>query len=340
MQVIIPLAGEGKRMRPHTYSKPKPLISVAGKSSLKHILDELKSQTDKKEIEISEIIFITGHLAHKIEEFVTTNYDFKATFIEQKIKDGTAGAVRLAEKHINEPVLILFVDCIFEADLSLINKLKEDESGIMWAMHVEDYKRFGVILLDKNGYLTKIVEKPEKPISKLANIGMYYIKDYKLLFRGIKYIYDNDIRPKGEFYLTDAFTYMIEHGAKIIAPEVHGWYDTGKPETFLESNRELLKRGRHKEVKTENSEIIPPVHIADDVKIKGSTIGPHVTIGQGTEIINSTIKESVIGERTKIENAHFEDSIIGDECMVSGSFKNLNIGDHCVVCSSEKNKKD
>jgi len=298
-----------------------------------------KRQHDKKgDIKISEIIFITGHLGHKIEDYVKEHYDFKTRFIEQKVIDGTAGAVRLAEKYIDEPVLIIFVDTIFEADLSIINKLKEDESGIIWGQEVEDYQRFGVMVMGKDGYMKEMVEKPDKPISKLANIGMYYMKDYKLMFEGIKHLYDNNITGKGEFWLTDAFAYMIKKGAKIICPEVKGWYDTGKPETFLESHKELLKKGRHKEVKTENSKIIPPVHIADDVKIKGSTIGPYVTIGKGAEIINSSVKDSVIGEKTKLENAHLEDSIIGDECQVSGTFKNLNIGAHCVVCSSEEKK--
>ncbi|MBW2990627.1 NTP transferase domain-containing protein [Candidatus Woesearchaeota archaeon] len=339
MKVIIPLAGEGKRMRPHTHSKPKPLINIAGKSSLKHILDELESHDKKGDIKISEIIFITGHLAQKIEDYVKKHYDFKTRFIEQKVRDGTAGAVRLAEKYIDEPVLIIFVDTIFEADLSIINKLKDDESGIIWAQEVEDYQRFGVMVMGKDGYMIEMVEKPDKPVSKLANIGMYFMKDYKLMYEGIKYIYDNDIRPKGEFYLTDAFGYMIKKGAKIICPTVKGWYDTGKPETFLESHKELLKKGRHKEIKTENSKIIPPVHIADDVTIKGSTVGPHVTIAKGTEIINSIVKESVIGENTKITDANLDDSIIGEECQVTGAFKHLNIGDHCVVKGAGKKNK-
>jgi len=340
MQVIIPLAGEGKRMRPHTHSKPKPLINIAGKSSLKHILDEFEKH---KELKISEIIFITGHLKEKIEEYVKKNYDFKTRFIEQKVRDGTAGAIKLAEPYINEPVIIVYVDTIFDADLGLIKKLKSDEDGIIWAKEVEDYQRFGVCVLDEKGYVKKIVEKPNKPISKLANVGLYYIKDYKLMFEGIRYIYENNINLKGEFYVVDAFSYMMDKGQKFLCPPIEGWHDTGKPKTFLESNRELLKKGRHKEVKkenTENSKIIPPVHIADDVKIKGSTMGPYVTIGKGTEVINSTVKDSVVGERTVLDSAHLENSIIGDECQVTGTFKNLNIGDHCVVCSSETKKKE
>jgi len=335
MQVIIPLAGEGTRMRPHTHTKSKPLISIAGQPGINFILDEVKK------LDVSEVIFITGHLKEQVEDFIKKNYNFKARFIEQKVKNGTAAAINLAKPYIHESVLIIFVDTIFDVDFSVIKKLKKDEDGIIWAKTVEDYKRFGVVVLDEKGYMTKIVEKPDTPISRLANIGLYYVKDYKLMFEGIKYLFDNKITGKGEYWLTDAFDYMVKKGSKIICPEVKGWFDTGKPETFLESNRELLKKpGRHREIKTENSKIIPPVHIADDVKITDSTIGPYVTVGKDSEIINSTVKDSVIGQRTKITNADIKDSIIGDECQVTGAFEHLNIGDHSVVRCSEQKKKD
>jgi len=334
MKVIIPLAGPGTRMRPHTHTKPKPLLSLAGKPGLSYILDDLKK------LDVSEVIFITGHLKEKVEDFIKKNYDFKCRFIEQKELNGSAGAVLLAEKHVNEPVLIIFADSVFDIDLSAIDKLKDDEDGIIWGMEVEDYQRFGVLVTGKDGYLEKMVEKPDKPISKLANIGVYYIKDYKLMFKGIHYLFDNKIKPRGEYFLPDAFDYMIQKRAKLLCHKVNAWHDFGKPETMLESNRELLKKDRHKEIETENSVIIPPVHIADNVKIKDSVIGPYVTVAKGAEIINSTVKNSVIGENTKLNKADLEESIIGDESQVTGTFKNLNIGDHCVVCSLEKKKKD
>ena len=332
MKVIIPLAGPGKRMRPHTHTKPKPLLSLAGKPGLSYILDDLKK------LDVSEVIFITGHLKEKVEDFIKKHYDFKCRFIEQKKLNGSAGAVLLAEKYIDEPIFIIFADSVFDVDLEAIDKLKDGEAGIIWGMEVEDYQRFGVLVPNKKGHLEKMVEKPDKPISKLANIGVYFIKNYKLMFKGIHYLFDNKIKPKGEYFLPDAFDYMIKKGAKLLCHKVKSWHDFGKPETMLESNRELLKKGRHKEIKTENSVIIPPVHIADDVKIKGSTIGPYVTVGKGTEIINSTVKNSVIGEKTKLDKANLEESIIGDESQVTGTFKNLNIGDHCVVCSLEEKK--
>jgi glucose-1-phosphate thymidylyltransferase len=333
MKVIIPLAGEGRRMRPHTHTKPKPLLNVAGKPGMAYILDELKK------LDVSEIIFITGHLKNKVESFVKKNYsDFKCRFIEQKAMDGTAGAIKLAEEFINEPLMIIFVDTIFDADLTLIKKLKKDEAGIIWAKEVEDYQRFGVCVLNGSGHLTKIVEKPSTPISKLANIGLYYVKDYKLMFEGIKHIYEVKKTLKGEYFLTDAFEYMIEKGAKIICPPVKGWYDTGKPETLLESNRELLKKSGGKIVKTENSVIIPPVFLADGVKISNSVIGPYVTVESGVEIKNSIVKDSVIGSDSKISDALLEASIIGDFAVIDDIFKSLNVGDHGVITFSEKKK--
>ena len=332
MKVIIPLAGAGTRMRPHTHTKPKPMLLIAGKPGISYILDELKN------LDVSEVIFITGHLKERVEEFIKKNYDFKARFIEQKVMNGTAGAVRLAEKYIDEPVLIIFVDTVFEADLSIINKLRDEEAGIIWTKEVEDYSRFGVCVLDKHGYLKRIVEKPDKPVSRLANIGLYYIKDYKLMFKGIKHVFDNNITLKGEYYLTDAFDYMVKHGAKIICPEVKAWHDFGKPETLLESNKELLKKDRHRVIKTENSVIIPPVHIADNVRIKDSVIGPYVTIAGGAEIINSIVRDSVIGENARIKDVLLEKSLVGDEAQVIDNFKHLNVGDHCVVSFTGRKK--
>jgi len=346
MKVIIPMAGEGTRMRPHTHTKPKPLIEFAGKSCLSHILDEVKIFDDKqkelaakkkKNSAVSEIIFITGRLQDKIEDFVKKNYDFKVRFIEQKVKDGSAGAVRLAAKFIDEPVIVIYVDTVFEVDLDEINQLSGDESGIIWAKTVEDYQRFGVCVLDNDGYISKIVEKPKEPISKKANIGLYYTKDYKELFEGIDYIFDNGISLKGEYYLVDAFNYMIEtKGAKIRCPEVEGWYDAGKPETILESNRELLKKGRDRVIPTENSVIIPPVYIADGVKIKDSVIGPYVSISAGSEITNCIIHDSIIGVNSKIRDVLLGQSVVGDNVEISDNPKQLNLGDHSVVSFGEK----
>jgi glucose-1-phosphate thymidylyltransferase len=185
MKVVIPLAGKGTRMRPHTHSKPKPMLPVAGKTNIDHILDLLK------DLDVSEYIFITGHLKEYVEAYMEEKGIENARYVEQKVKDGTAGAIRLAKEFVDEPVLIIFADTVFETDLSIIKT--SDDDGILWAQEVEDYQRFGVIVQDENGHMTKIVEKPSEPISKLANIGLYYIKDYTLLFEGIEHVFKEKI---------------------------------------------------------------------------------------------------------------------------------------------------
>ena len=324
MKVIIPVAGFGSRMRPHTNTRPKPLLSVAGKTAVAFILEELEK------LDVSEVIFITGHLKEKFEDYARENFKFNMRFIEQTSINGTAGAVLLAEEFITEPVMIIFVDTVFDADLSLIKHLGENEAGIIWVKEVEDYKRFGVCVLE-NGYLKKIVEKPSEPISKLANIGLYYMKDYKLMLEGIHHVFNTNKMMKGEYFLTDAFEYMVEHGAKIICPPVAGWYDIGKPETTLESNRLLLVRHNTPDVTFENSTIIHPVNIAQGVKIENSVIGPFATIEAGCEIKGSIIRNSIICKKSKIEDVLLDSSIIGENAEVKGSFKRLNLGDHSTL---------
>src|SRR5690606_15904357 len=207
-----------------------------GKPVMSYILDDLR------ELGVSEIVFITGHLKEKIEEYVRTAYpEFTSHFVEQKVQDGTAGAVRLARPYIDEDVLIIFVDTIFDADLSLVQRLPEDLAGVIWAKEVEDYQRFGVIVTDSDGNMKRIVEEPKDPISKLANIGLYYIRDHALLFEGIENTCKGPRGPGAEYYLTDAFQYMIDRGAKIRVEPVEGWYDAGQVDTLLETNRHLLE---------------------------------------------------------------------------------------------------
>ncbi|HSJ75435.1 MAG TPA: nucleotidyltransferase family protein, partial [Gemmatimonadales bacterium] len=239
MQVIIPLAGKGTRLRPHTHLVPKPLLKVAGRPVMDWVMDRLEG------LDITELIFITGHLKEQVEEFARKRYRIPSRYIEQKVQDGTAGAINLARPYVTGPVLIIFVDTVFEADLSLVNRT--DADGIIWAKEVEDYQRFGVVVTDAKGYMTKIVEKPSTPISKLANIGLYYIRATDSLWQGIDHVLANPAN-KGEWYLTDAFQWMIEHGKRILTAEVGGWYDCGKLDTLLETNEILLQKGAARRV--------------------------------------------------------------------------------------------
>jgi glucose-1-phosphate thymidylyltransferase len=328
MKVIIPLAGKGTRLRPHTYVTPKPMMRVAGKPVMSYVLDELRDLGG-----IEEIIYITGHLKEKVEDFAKKSLDIPSVFIEQKVQDGTAGAIALARDRIDQPVLIIFVDTIFDADLSVVNR--SDADGIIWVKEVEDYQRFGVVVTDESGNMTKIVEKPTTPISKRANIGLYYIKNWKLLFEGIDHVLASPTNG-GEYYLTDAFQYMIDKGAKIQVIDVEGWYDAGKIETMLETNQTMLEKGRaRRPEKSGDSTIIDPVYIEDNVTLRKSTIGPNVSIGSGSVIENSTLTHTIVGTGSKISNSKITKSLVGDDTVLDGLNGEVTVGDHSEVRTSQ-----
>ena len=250
-------------------------------------------------------------------------------FVEQKVQDGTAGAVALARPYVDQPVLIIFVDTIFDADLSVVKTT--DADGIIWVKEVEDYQRFGVVVTDADGNMTKIVEKPTTPISKRANIGLYYIKNWKLLYEGIDHVLKQP-KNKGEYYLTDAFQYMIDKGAKIKVIDVEGWYDAGKLDTLLETNRTMLERGRaRRPASCDDSTIIDPVYIEDDVMITNSTIGPNVSVRAGAVIEGSKMRDTIVGSKSKITNSELHGSMIGEEVVLEGVKGQVTIGDNSEV---------
>ena len=327
MKVIIPLAGKGTRLRPHTHITPKPMLKVAGKPVMQYILEDLRRLGN-----VEQIVYITGHLKDKVEEYARNTFaDIPGVFIEQKVQDGTAGAVALARGYVDQPVLIIFVDTIFDADLSVTKTI--DADGIIWVKEVEDYQRFGVVVTDKDGNMTKIVEKPDTPISKRANIGLYYIRNWKLLYEGIDHVLKQP-KNKGEYYLTDAFQYMIDKGAKIRVIDVEGWYDAGKIDTLLETNRVMLQKGHaRKPAVTDGSTIIDPVYIEDDVVLKGARIGPNVSIGKGSIIEKSELKDTLVGSNTKIVDSVIQNSLIGDSAVIEGVKGELTLSDHSEVRS-------
>ena len=329
MEVVIPLAGKGTRLRPHTHVTPKPLLRVGDRPVMGYILDDLE------ELGVREAVFITGHLKEKVERYVRQEYpNFDAHFIEQPIQNGTAGAVQLARPFIREDMLIIFVDTLFDADLSLIQRLPADVAGVIWVKEVEDYQRFGVVVCDEDGFMRQIVEKPTEPISKRANIGLYYIRDWELLFEGIDHVMGAEryASPSGEYYLTDAFQYMIDHGAKILTVDVEGWYDAGKPETLLETNLHLLSTTRGKRPAEKRGVVIhDPVHIADGVELDDSEIGPNVTISTGTTVRGSRLRDTIVGEKVRLEGCVLHDSLVGNEAVLRNVSGQVDIGDHSVV---------
>jgi len=314
VKIIVPLAGKGTRLLPLTKRVPKPLVRVAGRPVMDYVMDTVA----RGGLDVDELIVITGHLKEAVERYVVEHYDVKARFVEQRTLDGTAGAIDLARPFVDGPVLIIFVDTLFDADLSLINRT--DADGILWAKEVEDYQRFGVIVTDARGYMTSIVEKPSTPVSKLANIGLYYVKDWKTLFDGIAHVLKQTPGKGGEYYLTDAFQYMVDRGRRLFTAPVGGWYDCGKVDTLLETNRHLLERGRARlpAGPCPRCTIVPPVYIEDGVTIHDATVGPNVTIEAGSYVTESSIANSILGRNVRVVRSRVEDSLVGDDQVIEG----------------------
>jgi glucose-1-phosphate thymidylyltransferase len=325
VQVIIPLAGKGTRLRPHTHLVPKPLLKVAGRPVMDWVMDTLTG------LDVTELIFITGHLKEQVEEYATGRYKIPCRYIEQQVQDGTAGAINLARPHVTGPVLIIFVDTVFEADLSLINRSNVD--GIIWAKEVDDYQRFGVVVTDPNGFMTQIVEKPSEPISKLANIGLYFIRDVAALWQGIDHVL-SEPKNKGEFFLTDAFQWMIEHGRRILTAEVGGWYDCGKLDTLLETNEILLKKGAARSREFPGVTINQPVLIEDGVTIERSVIGPNVTIERGSIVRDSELAHTMLGQQCELTGVRLRQSVLGNYVILRDIAGSVSLGDHCEVLGS------
>jgi glucose-1-phosphate thymidylyltransferase len=329
MKAVIPLAGKGTRLRPHTHHTPKPLLKVAGKPVLAYILDDLR------DLGIEEMVFIVGHLREECEAWIDSEYpDITSHYVLQEVQDGTAGAIALAEPFVDEELLIMFPDAVIEVDYGMIGALDSSYSGIMWAKEVEDYQRYGVIVTHDDGTMARIVEKPKDPVSKLANIGLYYIRDHELLFEGIRDTLGRDPGPAGEFYLTDAFQYMVDHGSRIVTAPVEGWWDAGKPETLLETNEHLISVGRggvDPSAKVDGARIVEPVRIEAGVTVRGGRIGPNVTLEEGATVVDCELEHCVVGARAALERSKIRRSIIGAHARVVRSAGVLLVTDHSVV---------
>jgi glucose-1-phosphate thymidylyltransferase len=330
MKIIIPLAGLGTRLRPHTYSKPKPLVNVAGKPVLAHILDELNV------LDIEEIIFIVGYLGDQIEKYVSKNYpQYKARYLVQAEMLGQAHAINLAREYINDDVLVIFADTIFKTDLIRLKTLATD--GVIYAKEVDDPARFGVAVLYENGIITKLVEKPKSYISNLAVVGIYYFKDGPGLFRAIDEQMRQNIQLGGEYFLADAISIMINQGAKFNAFTLEVWEDCGKIDALLLTNRYLLgqlgnglNNGRYPD-----SVIVPPVYIAPDARIERSVVGPYVSIASGAEVSESILRDCIINEKAQVKASTLSDSVVGSNATVVGTFHRLNVGDNSEIDFSE-----
>ncbi|MEI0797000.1 sugar phosphate nucleotidyltransferase [Brachyspira intermedia] len=320
MKVIIPAAGEGSRLRPHTITKPKPILPIAGATIIDFIMTEISSIQD-----LEEVIFIVGYLKDQMIEYLTNKYtNIKLTFVEQKEYKGLAHAISLTREHIkdDDKIFIILGDTIFKLNLSNIVSKNENSLGVC---EVDNPSRFGVAILNEQGIITKLVEKPKEPISDLALTGMYNIVNAKELFEAIDYIIKNDIKTKNEYQLTDALEYMIKNSIIFKTFKLDGWYDCGEKSTMIETNKSIIKHDiLSKGIK--DTAIIPPVFIDKDVKIENSVIGPYVHIGKNSKIENSILKNSIIFEEVNISNAFMDNSIISEKVTYKGKTHSMDIG--------------
>ncbi len=318
MRAIIPVAGVGSRLRPHTYTVPKVLLNVAGKPIIGHIMDKIIADG------FDEATIVVGYLGDLIKEYIVKNYSsIKLDFVEQEERLGLGHAIYLSRHTISkDPILIILGDTVFDVNLT---EMMNNEHSVLGVKEVADPRRFGVAELH-NGFISRLIEKPEKPTSNLAIVGLYYIKHPDILLDCLKEMIKRDIRTKNEYQLTDGLQLMIERGEKLQTFLIDGWYDCGKPETLLETNRHLLHTTATNG-KYENVVINPPVFISPSATVKNAVVGPFATIAEGATVEDSFIKNSIISENATVQSALLEDSIIGSNAIVKGGFKRINIGD-------------
>lgn len=327
MKVILPVAGKGTRLRPHTHTKAKSLVQVAGKTVLEHIVSRLIP------LQPREFIFITDDNGSQIEAFMQRAFpDLSCTYIVQKERLGPAHAVALAAPRIGpeDDVLVVFNDTIFVADLGKIPVLCADCDGLIYSSEVEDYQRFGVNVVTA-GFISDMVEKPDTPVSKLAQVGLYYLKDGGRFMNYLQQTIGAGETVKGEYYLPAVFMRMIRDGLKFRAPEIDAWLDCGKPETLLETNRYLLRGRHHCHGEVIDSVLVEPVHVGKGAVIRNSILGPDVSVAAGSVVADSIIRDSIINSGSEVRAMVLEGSILGDSVRLIGSPRRMNIGDHSLI---------
>ena len=327
MKAIIPVAGIGSKLRPHTHTQPKALVPVAGKPILAHIVDTLISGG------IKDYCFIIGYLGDKIESFIEEYYhekDLKVEFVVQEPREGIGHALWCARESIRnqEEVIIMLGDTILSLDIVEFLKMPESALG---TKKVDTPGTFGVVEIDSQDNVKRLVEKPKIPKSNLALVGIYKLNKPKLFVESIETIISKGIKTLGEYQLTDALMEMLKHGESMSIFPVNNWYDCGRKESLLEANGILLSNEEFmstSDYNFPNSVIIPPVSIANNCAIEHSIIGPNVAIGEDTLVRNSIIENSIIGSYSRLEIAVLNGSIIGSDTILKGPSQSLNIGDN------------
>jgi glucose-1-phosphate thymidylyltransferase len=329
MKIIVPMAGRGSRLRPHTLTIPKPLVPVAGKPIVQRLVEDITKVCGEP---VDEIAFIIGDFGDQVEKDLVTvaeSLGAKGSIYHQEEALGTAHAILCAKDSLKGNVVVAFADTLFRADFTL----DANAEGIIWVSQIDDPSAFGVVKLNDENIITDFVEKPTEFVSDLAIIGIYYFKDGEYLKNELQYLIDNKITGGGEYQLTDALENMKQKGTNFVPGEVKEWLDCGNYKATVYTNQRVLEHIKNEEIidsssKNEGSNIIEPCFIGKNVILKNSTIGPHVSIGENTVIENSTISNTIIQTNSNINNSTLSNSMIGNHVKINNNSQELSIGDY------------
>lgn len=335
MKIIVPMAGRGSRLRPHTLTVPKPLIPIAGKPIVHRLVEDIAGVINQK---IDEIAFIIhkefGKEVEKDLIAIAEKLGSKGKIYYQNEALGTAHAIMCAKESMEGPIVVAYADTLFRADFTL----DTTADSVIWVKQVEDPSAFGVVQLNDQNQIVDFVEKPKEFVSDLAIIGIYYFKSGETLRAELQYLLDNNVVKGGEYQLTDALENMKQKGMKFVPGKVDEWMDCGNKNVTVETNSRLLgflhddgEQMVHKSVFSENSTVIQPCFIGENVLLKNSTVGPNVSIGNGCHVENSTIKNSLVQNHSKIRNANLDNAMIGSHATFDGNFTSISIGDYSVL---------
>jgi glucose-1-phosphate thymidylyltransferase len=330
IKVVIPMAGFGTRLRPHTWSRPKQLVSLAGTSVLSHILKMFKTLSDPENV---EFVFIVGYLGEKIKEYMDEVHpEYKVNYVIQDEMRGQSHAIYLAKEFLNGPMLMVFADTLIETNLSFL--ANSDSDVIAWVKPVPDPRRFGVTEIGDDGFVKRLIEKPKEMYNNLAVVGFYYFRESASLIAAIEEQLARGLKLKGEFFLADAVNIMLEKGIKMTTHRVDVWLDAGTAEAVLETNRYLLNNGHDNssEVnKRTDVTVVPPVYVHPSADVRSSVIGPYTSIGANCVINNAVIRDSILENEARLEDIVLNQSLIGQNACVQGNPRSFNVGDNSEI---------